>query len=626
MTSIDNIQEMIANYEIETDLQKKVSMAQQLAKYYLHSPRLYASSHDNSSIGDIDRCELALKYAHQGLQLVEQLKNRNNGIPIFCTLLGSIYERMNDLERAKEYFLRAISVAESYQDDLLLIDPYTVLGKLYHKEFNYSSAFDCFEKAIVASEKHKQKHMLGALYNLVGGTYFDLGEYKKTIHYMRQAIKSQSEDKVIYYVNTGIAYKELKDYTLAIGYFKRVIPQLERENYLDGIAELYCRIADALHCQKKYDKAMEYATKARDFIAEHQINDLQINTILYTVLIKLYLEADNPTEADQYIQRFIDLGVTQLDRLRDFYQVAISFYDHQQRYDLAYAYLLKYNEVNSKLLDEEMKKNMAIRTANFEYERQKQKAELLGQKNEELQRYQRIIEQKNEELLKMHDEKDNLMNTISHDLKNYLGSAQQALEIFNLKEKTMADNKYIKIVSTTTTRSLNLVKEILYSTRIVASKDALSLQTVDINKVIAENEDALLLRGSKKGVSVWFKYSDEPLMVDIDSEKWHRIFENLTTNAIKFTPNGKDIHITTKKDGEYALISIKDSGIGIAPDNISKLFTPFSGVGRKGTDGEESTGLGLSIVKKLVELHGGTIEVTSEVGVGTEFIVRMMRE
>jgi len=272
---------------------------------------------------------------------------------------------------------------------------------------------------------------------------------------------------------------------------------------------------------------------------------------------------------------------------------------------------------------EKILKELMARTANIEYEREKERAVLLRQKNDELEEHKKEIEQKNDELLRLHAEKDNLLNTISHDLKNYLGATEQALQIVSLKDKALSENKYIKIISTSNSRSLGLVKEILYSSKITASKDDLSMSRVDISQVIASNEDVLKLRASKKGIKVVFEYDPEPLWVLLDSDKWHRVFENLTTNAIKFTPADKDICISTKREGDFALISIKDSGIGIAPENIGKLFTPFSGVGRKGTDGEESTGLGLSIVKKLVELHGGYIQVFSEVGKGTEFVVKL---
>jgi len=606
----DPLSEAITSFQTETDLLEKARQGFQIARYY----------HLN-----LYQLEVALEYFLQALQIAEELQNEQE-ISIICNGLGSLYAAMRDPQNAKETLQRAISLGESLQDDTLLPRPYINLGGVYSTEYNHLLALECYEKALKIAEKLGDQELIGLSVTSVGRIYTDIGEWEKSKQYNQQALNilpPEANQRFVCYINMAIAYMATKEFTQAIECYTKAIPLLEKVNFQAAVAEMHCHIAEALNNMKNYDRALEYALKAKKYVDDNQISDINVNIVITVVLLKIYIERGDDNEVEHCIQHFFSLDVKRADYLFNSYQSISSFYEKQGKSDLALLYYKKSQEAYKLATDEEMSKNLALKTANFEYEREKQKAELLKQKNEEMARYQQIIEQTNQELLKMHEEKDNLMNTISHDLKNYLGATQQALDIFTLKEKDMADNKYIRIVSTSTARSLNLVKEILYSTKLVTSGDGLSLQTVDLNKVISENEDSLLLRASKKGVKIVFLYTNEPLLVQLDSEKWHRIFENLTTNAIKFTCAGNDIHISTKKEGDYALISIKDSGIGIPPDSLEKLFIPFSGVGRKGTDGEESTGLGLSIVKKLVELHSGTIEVSSEVGVGTEFVVKL---
>ena len=226
-----------------------------------------------------------------------------------------------------------------------------------------------------------------------------------------------------------------------------------------------------------------------------------------------------------------------------------------------------------------------------------------------------------EALENAHTEKDNLMNTISHDLKNYIGATSQAIELYTLKNETLKENKYIQMSLVSNNRALNLVAEILYSTKLDATKDSVVLKHYNLNEVIAETENSLIMRANNKNINVTFEYTTEPTFVMLDIDKWSRIYENLTTNALKFTNRDGNITIKTQSFCDNIQISVKDSGIGIPIENIPKLFKQFSGVGRKGTAGEESTGIGLSIVKKLVELQNGNIEVKSEVGTGTEFII-----
>jgi len=605
----DQLKEMLASYEAETDLLEQARLGFKIARYYQIN---------------LSKYEDALKYFLRALQIAEALKNERE-ISIVCNGLGSLYSYIGNSDKAKETLQRAISIGETLKDDSLLARPYINLGNVYSNEFNHYMAIDCFEKALRIAETIGEQELLGMATISMGRAYVDIDEYKQSIHYNRLALKTLPPDAnqiFVCYINMGLAYIHLKEYYHAIGCYNRAIPLLERVNHLTGIAEMYCSIGEAFLKRKNYNRALEYLLKAQVLLANEQINSIHIEAMLHVLLLDLYSDTDKIEEAEQHIQKFLTLEVTNLSHISNFYKVTAAFYGKQQRYDLAYSYLCKYFEAYKLILTEETQKSIKVRAARFEYEREKQKAELLKQKNEELENYQKIIEQKNQELLKLHEEKDNLMNTISHDLKNFLGATQQALDIYALKQQEV-DKKYLHIVATSTDRSLNLVKEILYSTKVSASKDSLSLQKVDINQVLANEEETLLLRSNKKGINVVYKYADEPLWVEIDTEKWHRIFENLITNAIKFTHTGKDIHISTKRDGDFAIISVKDSGIGIPPDNLDKLFTPLSGVGRKGTDGEESTGLGLSIVKKLVELHGGAVDVSSEVGKGTEFVVRL---
>jgi len=596
------IQEMFAEYEACTDDFERVDHLFKISKYYFNLLT------DN---------EAGIKYSLLALQKAEEL-SYDAKICDICNGLGVMYRRAESRDLANEYFQRAIAVSESLGDYVTHALANMNLGLLYYDEYNITVALEYINKGIKTAEQNGDERLRAISYSKVALVYMFIGKYEKAVENLRQSLKllsSPTELTSIYY-NIAQAYGGLDDYALAIGYYKKAAPLYKSVHHHSYLIDTYCNIADAYISLQKYDKVTKYLHLAKDYIAENNIIDRNIDTVICNAFINLYLHTGNSVEMEKCIEQFLALDVTDHIQLQSFYRYITEYYEKQGKYDLAYTYLQKLQAENAILLEDEMQKNMAIKTANYEYEREKQK-------NEELLRSHMIIEQKNEELLVMHAEKDNLMNTISHDLKNYLGSIRQALDIYSMKEKDVLENKYIKIIDTTTNRSLNLVKEILYSTKVSASADSLSFQTVDINNVIAEVEETLRLRGDKKQIKIIFEYATEPLMVQLDSEKWHRVFENLTTNAIKFTPTGNDIYITTRREGEYAWISIKDTGIGISPENIGKLFTPFSGVGRKGTDGEESTGLGLSIVKKLVELHGGVIEVSSEVGHGTEFVVKL---
>ncbi|MBK7866949.1 MAG: ATP-binding protein [Ignavibacteriales bacterium] len=117
--------------------------------------------------------------------------------------------------------------------------------------------------------------------------------------------------------------------------------------------------------------------------------------------------------------------------------------------------------------------------------------------------------------------------------------------------------------------------------------------------------------------------SDEELFINADQNKIDQIITNLITNAIKFSNHKTTTEISVMSEPNKTRIIIKDQGQGIPADELDRLFKPFSKTSVKSTGGEKSTGLGLMIVKKIVEGHNGTITVESEVNVGTTFTIEL---
>jgi signal transduction histidine kinase len=105
--------------------------------------------------------------------------------------------------------------------------------------------------------------------------------------------------------------------------------------------------------------------------------------------------------------------------------------------------------------------------------------------------------------------------------------------------------------------------------------------------------------------------------------KLRQILYNLISNAVKFTDRGGMVRIRARRDGSWVLISVLDTGVGIAPSDLSRLYRSFEQLTLPSGDRPEGTGLGLALTKRLVEMHGGTIDVASELGAGTTFTVRI---
>jgi len=239
--------------------------------------------------------------------------------------------------------------------------------------------------------------------------------------------------------------------------------------------------------------------------------------------------------------------------------------------------------------------------------------------NNELVSAQRELSKKNAELARLNEEKNRFLGMAAHDLRNPLHSILMHAEFLLEDSVDPTQREFLSIISTTSQSMANLVDDLLDVARIESGKLNLDLSVERsdalINRVAAVNGPL----AKKKGVTI-AATAEESTRILIDVAKIEQVLNNLIGNALKFSSPGGKIEIRCKNVEEGVLITVKDEGAGIAPEQQAKLFQPFQR-GQKGTAGETSTGLGLVIVKRIVEGHRGKIWFESEVGKGTLFFV-----
>jgi len=245
-------------------------------------------------------------------------------------------------------------------------------------------------------------------------------------------------------------------------------------------------------------------------------------------------------------------------------------------------------------------------------------------KNQQLENTSKDLQNQNQLLEKLHREKDGMINIIVHDLKSPLKQISGLVDLVAMSGKTNDDqNKYISLVNKVVNNSSNMINNLLelHGIETSATKPVIeSILLADFLPVWLENHNSLLNHKSQKA-RVNIKTPIEPIKVS--REYLSRILDNLLTNAMKFSEMGKSIYISACQEGENIFISVKDEGPGISEVDKKNLFVPFKKLTARPTAGEPSSGLGLSIVKLLIEKIGGTIQVKSELHKGTEFIITL---
>lgn len=260
------------------------------------------------------------------------------------------------------------------------------------------------------------------------------------------------------------------------------------------------------------------------------------------------------------------------------------------------------------------------------YENAIQKNSELAEANKQLLNMHREIARKNIELEKLNEDKNKFLRIAAHDLRNPT-SAILSFSVLMMEEiwHKLDENEkeFLTIIKDSSEFVLKLLNELLDVAVIESGNLSLNLEETDIVALTEKNVSLNRVIADKKKLKIVFTPEVPELRLSIDAVKTEQILNNLISNAIKFSYPEKLIEVSLSKNEDQCVIKVTDQGQGIPPEDLVKLFQPFARRSVRSTAGERSTGLGLSIVKKIVEGHKGKIWVESEVGVGTTFFVSL---
>lgn len=229
----------------------------------------------------------------------------------------------------------------------------------------------------------------------------------------------------------------------------------------------------------------------------------------------------------------------------------------------------------------------------------------------------------NEELKTLNATKDKLFSIIAHDLKNPLSSFKVAIEYLHKDYYSFTDDEKIEFLSEINQSAISvyeLLENLLQWSLSQRNKTPFNPVVFDFKQVADSVLSQLLLHAKNKKINLVSEIN-QPVEVNGDIGLITIILRNLVSNAIKFTGEGGSVRITgtINSDANHYLVAVKDNGVGIPPEKISKIFRIEASGSTRGTHNETGTGLGLLICKEYVEKHGGRIWVESELDIGTTF-------
>ncbi len=614
--------------------------------------RLLPTLNDTSRIGALNT--IAYKYlafdpskakevASEALMLSKQNKFAKGESSALLNL-GDYEFRQSNYAKSLEYGTQAIKVASQIPDSTLMADAYRLMGNVHTFGFRqYDEALTYQLKALAILKKENDKRKLAALYGSLTWVY---------------SVTNKNLDTAIMLAREGTQIgKMLNDH------------QLVSYN-LNSLGLINYR-------KQNFDSALYYLFLSNQEGA--MVNDEAVQTVNNLTVATIYLAQQKVDQSIQLfkevLQKSAQINLREIEK--DAFEGLSNSYKAKQDFKLALTYHLKFVALRDSLLNWEItQKSLALKATfdeerreakiiELQYEKQKAHSERnliffisaatiamlltiialavrtsnqkkkankqLQEKNEEIQtqneelassreeltQQTELVNEQNKSLMKLNETKDKLFSIVSHDLRGPISSLRSLLSLVTKGAVTAEEFQTLapKLNQNVTSVHETLENLLQWSS---SQMSGLKFSPALVNaKPLVQTQTNLFYEAAKvKHIEIADETKSEDHFFG-DKNHISLILRNLISNAIKFTPDGGSVLITSKQVENRLEISVVDSGIGISTDRLPELFQLKNSVSTTGTHGERGTGLGLSLCHEMAQKNNGALAVKSELNRGT---------
>lgn len=585
----------------------------------------------------------ALEQAFRGLAIAEQL-HRDDAILDVCAMIGYIYRYAPNFVESMNFYVRALRVSEKLKDNQKIATALNDVGTLYFSMGNYSRGLQFAHQALALKPK-------GELY---GSVLLDLAithqaaEHNDSsmYYYLRsEEIFIANDDQrrlSVVYNNIAEFHRMSKKFTLARSYYDKAMKACIASHDETGAIEVQLSYAQLASDMGDHSEAIRIAADA--FPKGQKFFMRETLALFAGVMSTSYEALGNAREALRYarVAKVYEDSVKKIsaerdDRLQAMLEFKQQLEENKMLREQANAQQLKTERQQIIIFAVAVGLVLAIGSLLIMYRtivERKRVLTLLREQNEEIDRQKKSLEQANTELQSANTFKTDMLRMASHDLKNPLTSILGFSKILSMGG---CDEDDIIDMSRDIHKSGNymykLILDLLDNAAAEMGKMEINPVPMSINALISMVVNIARSRAQEKDQQIIMDLQGDPY-INADAIRLQQVLDNVVSNAVKYSPYGKRIWISTKVirttilHGDTAVeqdmvrCEVRDEGPGLTQDDKQKLFGHFQRLSAKPTGGESSTGVGLSIAKTIITLHGGFIRAESDgEGMGTTFII-----
>jgi signal transduction histidine kinase/Tfp pilus assembly protein PilF len=585
----------------------------------------------------------ALPYAISLTKLAQKV-NKEKLLAASYNQLGITYYFLGNIDQSAELFLKVLKTNEKNNDSLGISRSLNNIGLVYQEDKAYAKSLEYFEQSLNIKLKIKDYPTLWTTYMNIGLSYSSLNEYDRALkNYLMglEAWKILKVEKDGSYADIiseiGVLYQTTDSLKKAEKFLNDAVVYYEKSNSSYRVARILLNLGIVTRKKGDLELAQKYLDKSIILIKES--GAFSILPDYYTELSNIEVSKGNTRKAFDYYKRqqFLKDSLNKMQDLNKMNQM-------QEMYRIekndAETVLLK-KEVE--LVHEKLVRTRVITAGVFctlflvllfsvflmrnikhrklANARLKDQQNIINNSNITLRKQKNELEALANELQRLNKDKDRFITILGHDLKSPFNALLGLTEVLadDIKNIDTKDIEEIaKELNKTARNTYNLLEDILLWARVQSGKIPFKPEKLNFNDMA--NDIIEFMRPAANSKNITINHS-EVANINIygDPDMVKTVLRNLVSNSIKFTGNNGLINIKSYRSDSELIISVIDNGIGITPENLTKLFKNSEVITTKGTDNETGTGLGLLLCKEFIETHGGKIWVESELGKGSEF-------